>query len=38
MKEFDGVWFATCEQVAQAYLDQREGEPVREEINPFIKI
>ena len=38
MREFDGVWFATCEQVAQAYLDQREGEAEPEAINPFIKV
>ena len=38
IREFDGVWFASCEDVAQAYLDQREGEAKREEINPFITI
>ena len=38
MREFDGVWFASCEEIAQAYLDQREGEAVREEINPFITL
>jgi len=38
MREFEGVWFATCEEIAQAYLDQREGEAKREEINPFITL
>lgn len=38
IRTFDGVWFATCEEIAMAYISQRNGVPVREEINPFIKL
>ena len=38
VRGFEGVWFATCEQVARAFLDQREGEAEPQAINPFVAI
>ena len=38
IRTFDGVWFASCGEVADWYLSQHTGTPVREEINPFIRL